>query len=199
MTCFISRVQMFFPSAYVTLSKELKKSDVSEEQSSRNEQIHPPALMWASCTDKCWHPPCMDVKQTYIKMLTASLCGQPHVCLHGLVSKPSVSMVTAEKCVKIRKTDSPEGTDRHVDTLCSIKATGQKKGRCVMTAAVTNDANLCQEGCLKGESGSLQTRDERRDHRRGKGGCKQKHVKKQIIIIVTAPQRRWSGANKDSS
>lgn len=139
------------------------------------------------------------LEKTNINMLTVSLCGQPHVCLHGLVSQPSVSMVTAEKCVKIRTTDSLEGTDRHVDTLCSIKATGQKKRRCVMTAAVTNDANLCQEGCLKRESGSLQTHDERRDHRRGKGGCKQKHVKKQIITIMTAPQRRWSGANKDSS
>lgn len=123
------------------------------------------------------------LEKTNINMLTVSLCGQPHVCLHGLVSQPSVSMVTAEKCVKIRTTDSLEGTDRHVDTLCSIKATGQKKRRCVMTAAVTNDANLCQEG-------SLQTHDERRDHRRGKGGCKQKHVKKQIITIMTAPQRR---------
>lgn len=71
-----------------------------------------------------------------------------------------------------------------------VLSTGQKKGRCVMKAAVTNDANLCQQGCLKRESGSLQTRDERRDHRRGNCGCKQKHVKKQIIIIMTAPQRR---------
>lgn len=73
--------------------------------------------------------------------------------------------------------DRQPGGDRQTcgHTLWSIKATSQKKGRCVMKAAVANDVNLCQEGCLKPESGSLQTceEDERRIHQRGNCGWKQ--------------------------
>lgn len=133
MTCFISLECRCFSLTWHCRKNLRNLTCVKRAIRDRKEQTHHPALMLASCTDTCWHAPRMDVKQTYIKMLTVSVCGQEHIYLHGLVSKLSVSMVTAEKRVKIRKARKYErqtawrGQTDVWHTLCSIKATGQKR------------------------------------------------------------------------